>query len=1068
MQKVNHNQPIEPHHLPERLQRQFADLKAKLWRAELALCGVWCVFACLSSFLCVFALDRMQDTPSMVRGVLLLGALTIMGLAVGWWGWRWMIAERHLRDYSRLVQRRYRILGDRLLGIVELTEDTSDETNYSEELYEAAVRQVDADAKNCDFTLAVSSTWLRRLGFTSILLAVVSLILIVLLPGAFSNALSRWINPGGDITRYTLVTVEPLKQEHLTIRGEPFWMEAKVNYLSFWKPDQVTVHLESGYQVTGKVENNQIRLEIPGQFKETAMQVTVGDGSARSNVTPMQRPTLASLQATIRMPDYLKHEDETSDVTSGGLDLLKGSKVQLKGTINRELQSVNLLWGSLELAQVNIEDENFFTDWMETTNIYHADLGWKDRYGFTNAQPWNLTIRQREDQAPSFQFPEMAREIAILETEALELKTEVRDDFGVNEFGINWGTMNGIQPSEDTLKFDFRDGALNPSQQELKVSFYFSPNLYNVEPGDVVELTGFVTDFFPGRTPTETPIYRIHIVSSVEHAERVRQELEALLTQLEDVSRLEQSIAGATAEALEDMKNLSPEDLAARLEDQATDQKLNAAQLAELARKGMETLREGMRNPAFTDEVMSEWSETLSEMQQLANDKMQQAAQSLNEAAQASQASESPQSSQSSQSPQSSQSSASQNAQQAMQEAQQTEQEIMERLEELQAMVNEDLDQLQALTLAQRLRSLSRTETELEATLMEGAEDTIGLFPDELAPRWRALHDKLGETQNETATQSKEIQEEIGRFYERTQKEPYGEVSEDMKEKQTEEGLVSSRELIMKNITMEAADQVAVWAKQFEDWAKHLEPEQDSEGGGGGEGGGEGEQQDFTEQLMALLRTRESELNLRMQTKLLQRQQSAPPEVTLEKAKELSRQQSEMQDKVLDVRAELPMPFLDPIFEEVHSHMANAADALARGQTDDRAVKPETDSIHALTDLINILNEQAQQGSSSSSASQAMSFMMQMMMASQGMGEQANSQTGGGSTAGGDTQQESSNQGGKDDGDEGESRRVSRGSGQAANLPVEFRSSFEAYFQKLEQLTPPATANSANENGDNP
>jgi len=641
MQRVNSKQPIEPHHLPERLQGQFAELKAKLWRAELALCGVWCVFACLFSFLCVFVLDRWQDTPSMVRGVLLLGALTIMGLAIGWWGWRWLIAERNLRDYSRLVQRRYRILGDRLLGIVELTEDSSDETNYSEELYEAAVQQVDADAKNCNFTLAISHTWLRRLGFTSILLAAASLILLVLLPGAFSNALSRWINPGGATPRYTLVTVEPLTEEHLTIRGEPFRMEAKVNYLSFWKPDQVTVQLESGYEVTGKVEDNHIRLEIPGQFKETAMQVSVGDGSAQSTVTPMQRPTLASLQASIRMPDYLKHDDETSDVTSGGLDLLKGSKVQLKGTINRELQSVNLQWGQLELAPVSIEDASFSTDWMESTDVYEAGLGWKDQFGFTNAQPWNLSIRQREDQAPSFQFPEMAREMAILETEALELKTEVRDDFGVNEFGINWETMNGIQPSEDTLNFDFRDGALNASQQELKVSFYFSPNLYDVAPGDVVELTGFVTDFYPDRTPTETPVYRIHIVSSVEHAERVRQELEALLTQLEDVSRLEQSIAGATDEALADMDNLSPEDLASRLEDQATDQKLNAAQLAELARKGMETLREGMRNPAFTDEVMSEWSKTLSEMQQLANEQMQQAAQSLSEAAEASQASQS-------------------------------------------------------------------------------------------------------------------------------------------------------------------------------------------------------------------------------------------------------------------------------------------------------------------------------------------------------------------------------------------------------------------------------------------
>ena len=186
-----------------------------------------------------------------------------------------------------------------------------------------------------------------------------------------------------------------------------------------------------------------------------------------------------------------------------------------------------------------------------------------------------------------------------------------------------------------------------------------------------------------------------------------------------------------------------------------------------------------------------------------------------------------------------------------MQEAQEKEQEILDSLEQLQAMVNEDLDQLQALTLAQRLRGLGRTEMDLETTLMDGAEDTIGLFPDELAPRWRALHDKLGDTQKETAEQSQELQDEIGRFFERTQKEAYGDVSEDMKAKQTVEGIISTQELILKNITMEAADQVANWSKQFEEWASKLEPEEEGDGSGGGEGGGESKQQDLTKQLMA-------------------------------------------------------------------------------------------------------------------------------------------------------------------------------------------------------------------------
>jgi len=79
-------------------------------------------------------------------------------------------------------------------------------------------------------------------------------------------------------------------------------------------------------------------------------------------------------------------------------------------------------------------------------------------------------------------------------------------------------------------------------------------------------------------------------------------------------------------------------------------------------------------------------------------------------------------------------------------------------------------------------------------------------------------------------------------------------------------------------------------------------------------------------------------------------------------------------------------------------------------------------------------------------------MMMQMMMASQGMGQQANSNTGGGSMAGGDTSQSFQNEGGDATGDAAESRNISRGSGQAANLPAEFRKSFEAYYQQLEQI----------------
>ena len=51
---------------------------------------------------------------------------------------------------------------------------------------------------------------------------------------------------------------------------------------------------------------------------------------------------------------------------------------------------------------------------------------------------------------------------------------------------------------------------------------------------------------------------------------------------------------------------------------------------------------------------------------------------------------------------------------------------------------------------------------------------------------------------------------------------------------------------------------------------------------------------------------------------------------------------------------------MDPVFEEIHGHMGNAADGLARGETHAEVVEAETQSINTLTDAINLLNEQAQ------------------------------------------------------------------------------------------------------------
>src|SRR5688572_4127121 len=84
------------------------------------------------------------------------------------------------------------------------------------------------------------------------------------------------------------------------------------------------------------------------------------------------------------------------------------------------------------------------------------------------------------------------------------------------------------------------------------------------------------------------------------------------------------------------------------------------------------------------------------------------------------------------------------------------------------------------------------------------------------------------------------------------------------------------RTLIESNISMQAMDALALWSGRFDAWADLLEPKK-MDAGGANEGGTPGEEPEDTalKHLMALLRMRESQFNLRERTRMLDKSKPA-------------------------------------------------------------------------------------------------------------------------------------------------------------------------------------------------
>src|SRR5262245_29189352 len=102
--------------LPENLRAQFARLELRLWWVDTIVAVSAVASGLVVSYGLVFVSDRLWDTPGWLRGVLALAGAAWAGAFV--WGWlrQWVFRRRDFRSLSRIVQRHYRRLGDRLLG----------------------------------------------------------------------------------------------------------------------------------------------------------------------------------------------------------------------------------------------------------------------------------------------------------------------------------------------------------------------------------------------------------------------------------------------------------------------------------------------------------------------------------------------------------------------------------------------------------------------------------------------------------------------------------------------------------------------------------------------------------------------------------------------------------------------------------------------------------------------------------------------------------------------------------------------------------------------------------------
>ena len=621
--------------IPPRMKAALERYQKRVWTIKLAEGVLAAIFGILVSYIIVFCLDRVFDTPTLLR-VLILGAGMVgmvFLLPMKYYNWVWK--HRQLEGVARLLQQKFSRFGDHVLGIVELARNREDQLS-SPTLVEAAMRQVDAEVARHNLADAVPKPRHRHWAYAAALPLALVVIGTVAIPATSWNTFARWLTPWRDVPRYTFAQLEDESGLRVVPYAEPFDVEARLKEDSPWKPESGEARYANQTPVVATRDEAIYQFQLPPQTRNGHLKLRVGDARRTIPIEPKLRPALTQLTAKVELPDYLQRSEPlVEDVRGGTLSLLKGSTAILEATATRALAEA-----TLNGRPQHVDGERVTTEPISVVGgVFNPDtllqLAWRDRFGLAAREPQVIQLEVQVDESPRVSFNKLQNNRVVLSSEVLTFEVQAGDDFGVKRVGLEWeGIGNPIHNPEPTSG-EKTVASGTPTTDVMTVPATFSALRENVRPQSL-RLRAFAEDYLPGRERVRSPDLVIHVLTPAEHFKWLVGQMELWMGAAQEVHDKELQLHETNRE----LRDLPPEALddpaqRRKLQNQAAAERANAARLERLIQLGTELVQEATKNEEFDPNQLESWAEILKKLEEIAGQRMPSVADLLARAAEA-------------------------------------------------------------------------------------------------------------------------------------------------------------------------------------------------------------------------------------------------------------------------------------------------------------------------------------------------------------------------------------------------------------------------------------------------
>ncbi len=851
--------------IPESLRQQLADFRRHLWRVKILEAAAAGMIGLLVSFLLVYGLDRVWQTPGVVRLGILAGGVSLFAVFAPFWLHRWVWKQRREEQLARLIAKRYPGLGDRLLGVIELQGQEGNPDTLSPRLREAAMEAVAAETGRRKLDDALPPQKHRRWTLAAMTLAAAAAVAFTLTPRAGFNALQRWLMPLSNTERYTFTKLDNPPVYRAVAFGEAFEVTLKLAKESEQRPVSATGRYGMQPGLQAKLENDTYHFTFPGQQDPGTVVFKVGDLRHELRVEPLQRPSAESVHAVVTSPGYLGIPDHTVDLNTGVLSAVEGSKVRIEFLMTRALASasygptrgVSLEEGKEAVGHTPIEGSlEISTNSAKTPALdvgavpFEIPFAWTDKLGLAGESGFRLRVDAMKDAAPTCYLQGIDRQKVMLPEETVDFEVLCEDDFGVKASGIEW-TGQFTRPTDQVpAKGELKLGDGGNDERRLLRQAAFSPAAFGITPQKIT-LRGWTEDRYPDRGRVYSDPVTLYVLTRDEHAQMLKSRFDRQITELEDLARREQELLDENKRLEKlDGAELQKEENLKRLETQEQEEAETQRRMDDLTQRMEQLMKDAARNGDIDKKTLQKMAESLKSMQELSQQDIPKVEQKLGDSQE--------------------QSNTPEKSQKDVNEAAQEQEKVVAKMQDAIEKASEANRRFEAGTFVNRLKKAASEQNGIVSSLKEAFDRMLGLKSPALDPSdTRRLTDN-NRQQAQTASDVRWIQEDLGSYFARTKTESFKQILDDMRESKIDIGLEDVRAGLAANRSFEAAEQAKKWADKLNEWAKTLEGEKDKNAGGGGDGGAPNAEDEDFEFMLRVMKLIQQEQDIRARTRALE------------------------------------------------------------------------------------------------------------------------------------------------------------------------------------------------------